>query len=135
VSPARVAFDHSDDSGNLDYLLGLARRGYYLSMDHVHRGLTADFEPSYEKRVECIKALIDAGFARQIFLSTDSMFGGSLLPEDIREWRETIDPPEGMLFVAQKLLPRLRELGVSSEQIQVMTVENPRAFFARGAAA
>jgi phosphotriesterase-related protein len=134
VSPGRVCFDHSDDSGDLDYLLGLARRGYFLSMDHVHRGLIADFAPSYERRVECIKALVDAGFANRLFLSSDSEFGGSLLSPEIREWRENLDPPEGMLFVAQRILPRLRESGVSSEQIQVMTVENPRVFFARSAA-
>jgi phosphotriesterase-related protein len=135
VNPARVSFDHSDDSGDMDYFLGLVRRGYSLSMDHVHRGLMADFKLSYERRAECIKKLIDAGFARQLFLSSDSEFGGSLLPEEARDWRENIDPPEGMLFSVRRLLPHLRELGVSSEQIQVMTVENPRVFFGRSAAA
>jgi phosphotriesterase-related protein len=129
LSPAKVSFDHSDDSGDLDYFLGLARRGYSLGMDHVHRGLMAEFRPSYEKRLECIKALIDAGFARQLFISSDSEFGGSLLPAEVREWRENLDPPEGMLFIAHKLLPRLREMGVSTEQIHLITVENPRAFF------
>jgi predicted metal-dependent phosphotriesterase family hydrolase len=79
--------------------------------------------------------LTDADFARQLFLSSDSEFGGSLLPEDIRDRRENIDPPEGMLFSVRRLLPRLGELGVSSEQIHVMTVENPRDFFRRSAGA
>lgn len=135
VNPARVSFDHSDDSGDMDYFLGLARRGYSLSMDHVHRGLMANVKPSFERRAECIKKIIDAGFADKLFLSSDSMFGGSLLPEETRDWRENIDPPEGMLFSARKLLPRLGELGVSSEQIHVMTVENPRGFFRKSAAA
>jgi phosphotriesterase-related protein len=39
MNPARVSFDHSDDSGDMDYFLGLVRRGYSLGMDHVHRGL------------------------------------------------------------------------------------------------
>jgi len=134
VSPARVSFDHSDDSGDMDYFLGLVRRGYFLSMDHVHRGLIAGVTPSFERRAQCIKMLIDAGFADRLFLSTDSEFGGSLLPEQTREWRENLDPPEGMLFSVRQLLPRLRQLGVSSEQIRVMTVENPKAFFRRSAA-
>ena len=135
VNPARVSFDHSDDSGDMDYFLGLARRGYSLSMDHVHRGLMADVKPSFERRAECIKMIIDAGFADKLFLSSDSEFGGSLLPEETRDWRENLDPPEGMLFSARRLLPRLSELGVSSEQIHVMTVENPRDFFRKTAAA
>src|SRR5215831_18477331 len=107
VEPARVSFDHSDDSGDMDYFLGLARRGYSLSMDHVHRGLVADVKPSYERRAECIKKLVDAGFAHQLFLSSDSEFGGSLLPEETRDWRENLDPAEGMLFSVRRLLPRL----------------------------
>ena len=135
VNPARVSFDHSDDSGDMDYFLGLARRGYSLSMDHVHRGLMADVKPSFERRAECIKRIVDAGFADKVFLSSDSEFGGSLLPEETRDWRENIDPPEGMLFSARRLLPRLGELGVSSKQIHVITVENPKAFFRRSAPA
>lgn len=131
VKPARVCFDHSDDSGDMNYFLGLARRGYFLSMDHVHRGLMPDFQPSFARRAECIKLLVDAGFARQLFISSDSEFGGALLPEDARHWRESIDPAEGMLFSVRKLLPHLRELGVSTAHIHAITVENPRAFLTK----
>src|SRR6185503_19588309 len=61
VDPARVSFDHSDGSGEMDYLLGLVKRGYSLGMDHVHRG-AADAKPSFERRADCIKQLVDAGF-------------------------------------------------------------------------
>jgi phosphotriesterase-related protein len=129
IDPAGVSFDHSDDSGDMDYFLGLVRRGYSLGMDHVHRGLSPEFKPSFERRAECIKLLCGAGFAAKIFLSQDSEFGGALLPEKIREWRETIDPPEGLLFTTRKLLPYLRQIGVSDRDIHTMTVENPRRFF------
>ena len=39
VSPGRVSLGHSDDSDDMDYLTGLARRGYTLGMDHINRGL------------------------------------------------------------------------------------------------
>jgi len=129
TNPARVSFDHSDDSGDMDYFLGLVRRGYSLGMDHVHRGNSPDFKPSFERRVECIKLLVDAGFAGKVFLSQDSEFGGSLLPEATKEWRETIDPPDGMLFTTRKLIPYLKQIGVSDHDIHTMTVENPRYFF------
>jgi phosphotriesterase-related protein len=129
LSPARVSFDHSDDSGDMDYFLGLVRRGYSLGMDHVHRGIMPDFKPSFERRAECIKLLVDAGFAGRIFLSQDLEFGGSLLPDEAKGWRDKIDPPEGMFFVTQKLIPRLKHIGVSDRDIHTMTVENPRGFF------
>jgi phosphotriesterase-related protein len=129
ISPTRVSFDHSDDSGDMDYFLGLVRRGYSLGMDHVHRGLMPKFSPSFERRAECIKLLVDAGFADKIFLSQDSEFGGSLIPENAKEWRDTIDPPDGMLFTTRKLIPYLEQIGVSARSIHTMTVENPRYFF------
>jgi len=131
INPSRVSFDHSDDSGDMDYFLGLVRRGYSLGMDHVHRGLIPNFKPSFEKRAECIKLLIDAGFADKIFLSNDSEFGGSLLPEEREGWREKIDPPDGMLFNTRKTIPNLTQLGVSPREIHTITVENPKRFFGR----
>jgi phosphotriesterase-related protein len=129
INPARVSFDHSDGSGQMDYFLGLVKRGYSLGMDHVHRGAAADAKPSFERRADCIKQLVDAGFAKKVFLSQDAEFGGLLLPEEVRTWREKIDPAEGMLFTTQRLVPYLKKIGVSDSDIHTMTVDNPRAFF------
>jgi len=129
MNPSRVSFDHSDGSGDMDYFLGLVKRGYSLGMDHVHRGLSPDSRPSFERRAECIKLLVDAGFAGKLFLSQDSEFGGSLLPEEQKEWRDKIDPPEGMLFSTAKLIPYLKRIGVSDRDMHTVTVENPRTFF------
>lgn len=130
MDPSRVSLDHSDGNGDMDYFLGLVRRGYSLGFDHVHRGLMPNAEPSFERRTQCIKALIDAGFAGKIFLSQDEEFGGSLLAEDAKDFRSKLDQPEGLLFTTRHLLPALKEIGVSDRDIHTMTVENPRAFFA-----
>jgi predicted metal-dependent phosphotriesterase family hydrolase len=100
-------------------------------MDHVHRGINQQFKPPFDRRVECIKLLVDAGFADKIFLSQDSEIGGALLPDEVKEWRETIDPPDGLLFVTHELIPRLRSIGVTDGNIRTITVENPRWFFGR----
>ena len=130
ANPSRVSFDHSDDSGDLDYFLGLVKRGYSLGMDHVHRGLMPDAKTSFERRAECIKLLIDEGFAKNLFLSQDVEFGGSLLSEEAKDFRSKLDPPEGLLFTTRKLVPHLRQIGVSDQDIRVMTIENPKRFFA-----
>lgn len=129
MDPARVSFDHSDGSGEMDYFLGLVKRGYCLGMDHVHRGLSPEFKPSFEKRAQCIKLLAEAGFAGRIFLSQDCEFAGSLLPQDAKTWRDRIDPADGLLFTTRKLIPHLRQIGVCARDIHTMTVENPRRFF------
>jgi len=36
-----------------------------------------------------------------------------------------------MLFSVRMLIPRLRELGVSDQQIRVTTVDNPKTFFTK----
>ena len=129
MNSSRVSFDHSDGSGDMDYFLGLVRRGYSLGMDHVHRGTFPDAQPSFESRAQCIKLLIDAGFADKIFLSQDSEFGGSLLPEDVKDFRSKLDPADGMLFTTRTLIPYLKRIGVSERSIHAMTVENPGSFF------
>ncbi len=98
-------------------------------MDHVHRGTFPDARPSLERRAECIKLLIDAGFANKIFLSQDAEFGSSLLSEEAKDFRSKLDPPDGMLFTTRTLIPYLKQIGVSDHSIHIMTVENPQSFF------
>lgn len=130
MDPSRVSFDHSDGIDDMDYFLDLVRRGYCLGMDHVHRGMAPDARPSFERRAECIKLLVEAGFAGKIFLSQDAEFGGSLLAEEAKDFRSKLDPTDGMLFTNRRLIPHLRQIGVSDRDIHTMTVENPRSFFA-----
>jgi predicted metal-dependent phosphotriesterase family hydrolase len=49
----------------------------------------------------------------------------------MKEWRETLDPPDGMLFNTRKLIPYLKQIGVSDQEIDIITVDNPRRFFSR----
>ena len=75
LSPARVSLGHSNDTDDMDYLIGLAKRGYTLGMDHAFWGMAPGATLPWQRRVECIKQLIDAGFVDQLFLSNDWVFG------------------------------------------------------------
>ena len=130
VNPARVSLGHSDDTKDVNYLIGLAKRGYTVGIDHVFYGATkpAKRQPDYVKylrqipwqqRAGYVKQLIDAGFGDKIFLSND--------------WeleREEISP-DGFLFNTRKTIPYLKQLGVSQREIHAITVDNPRRFFGR----
>lgn len=121
LSPERVSLGHSNDTGDLDYLLDLAKRGYTLGMDHAFWGMAPGATLSWQKRVECIKQLIDAGFVNRLFLSNDWVFGD--------EERDRINP-DGLLYTTRKTIPYLKQLGVTDRQLRIVTVENPRRFFA-----
>jgi phosphotriesterase-related protein len=123
LSANRVTLGHSNDTDDLDYLTGLAKRGYTLGMDHAFWGLAPGAELPWQRRVECIKQLIDAGFVDRLFLSNDWVFG------DLE--REKVNP-DGLLYTTRKTIPYLKQLGVSQRDIRAITVENPRRFFSRG---
>jgi phosphotriesterase-related protein len=130
VSPARVSLGHSDDTDDVNYLIGLAKRGYTIGIDHVFYGAIkpAEGQPDYvrsvlqvswQKRAGYVKQLIEAGCGDKIFLSND--------------WeleRDKINP-DGLLFNTRRTIPYLRQLGVSQQQIHAITVDNPKHFFGR----
>jgi phosphotriesterase-related protein len=130
ISSSRISLGHSDDSGEMDYLIGLCKRGYTLDMDHMNYGLAPDATLPWQKRADNIKLLIDAGFTRQLLFAHDSDFSSSLLPIEARDPREQRNP-DGMLFNIRKLIPYLIEIGVSRSAIHTITVDNPRRFLAR----
>ncbi len=131
ISPARVSLGHSDDTKDVPYLLGLAKRGYTIGIDHVFYGATKpvkgepDFVTSlrqipWQTRAGYVKQLIDAGFGDRIFLSQD--------------WeleREQMNP-DAFLFNIRHTIPYLKHQGVTQQQMHAVTVENPKRFFARG---
>lgn len=120
VDPARVSIGHSDDTDDMDYLIGLAKRGYTLGMDHAFWGMASGAALPWKPRVNSVKRLIDAGYTDRIFLSNDWVHG------DLD--REKVNP-DGMLFTIRKTIPHLRQLGISQAQIRAITIGNPRRFF------
>jgi phosphotriesterase-related protein len=129
LDPAMVCIGHSDESDDLDYLTGLARRGYTVGMDHLPIGIRGAI--SWQKRADCVKHLIDAGFAPKIFLSNDWYFGLSLGATGGMEMMDTMNP-DGILFNTRHTIPYLKRNGVSDQAIRTITVDNPRRFFGGG---
>lgn len=120
LSSTRVSLGHSNDTDDMEYLTGLARRGYTLGMDHAFWGLAPGVTLPWQRRVECIKQLVDAGFVDRLFLSNDWVFG------DVE--REKVNP-DGLLYTTRKTIPYLKQIGVSQREIQTITIENPKRFF------
>jgi phosphotriesterase-related protein len=133
LDPGNVCLGHSDATKDLDYLSGLARRGYVLGMDQLSRGASGS-QPqllSWHERAQSVAKLVAAGFASQLFLSNDWFFGAPLGPKGYMESMDALNP-DGMLFNVRKTIPYLKELGVDDAQIRTIAVGNPRRFFGGG---
>jgi phosphotriesterase-related protein len=127
LNPERVCIGHSDDTTDLDYLTGLAERRYTIGMDHLIYGIQGPL--TWQKRSELIKDLVAAGFANKLFISNDWFYGISVGATETQEAMDRMNP-DGMLFVTRKVIPYLRQIGVSDQAVNLMTVENPMRFFA-----
>lgn len=119
LSAERVALGHSNDTDDVNYLLGLAKRGFTMGMDHAFWGAVPGAALSWQSRSECIKRLIDAGFVSRVVLSNDWVFGDAD--------RDKANP-DGLLYTLRRTIPYLRQIGVSREAVYAMTVDNPKLF-------
>ncbi len=122
VDLGRVVIGHSGDSEDLDYLQALIDAGSYIGMDRF--GLDVFLET--ERRIATIVKLCDLGYANRMVLSHDAscyidMFPMELIRSNVPNWH--------FRHISEDVLPALREAGVTDEQIQVMTTENPRRIF------
>ncbi len=126
VAPHRIIIGHSCGTDDHDYHMKIAGRGSYLGFDRF--GLDIVFPD--DSRIASLAKVVQAGAAAQVVVSHDTVWC----------WRgQPLPDPAGMAAVAanwhplhfvRNVAPRLREAGVSAEQIEMMTVENPRRFFA-----
>ena len=123
----RVYIGHSNDDTDMDYLLGLLNQGVWLGLDRYPGGRVPG-TPNWEKRTEITYKLIEAGFCHRIMLSHDYSVPKARHGVAAQEERRRANP-DGYNFIPRRVLPRLRELGASDQDIHQITVENPRRFF------
>jgi phosphotriesterase-related protein len=124
LDPGQVYIGHSNDSTDLEYLLGLVGKGVWLGMDR-HSGAT-QIGPDGEGRAQTLAALIKAGAGDRLMVSHDWSVLGVGRTSDPRASRKY--NPDGWLYATRRLFPRLLELGVTSEQVKRLNVDNPRRF-------
>jgi phosphotriesterase-related protein len=121
VEPSRIVIAHAGDSNDLDYLRALTESGASLGFDRFN---VPAFNPD-ERRIETLVALLAEGYADRIHLGHDAacfydfMVGNPMFANERPDY----------LHISRKILPVLRERGVTDEQIETMLVENPRAYF------
>lgn len=114
VSLDRVVIGHLNDIKEQPAVvpMTIARRGAYIGFDHSGK----PDDPRADEYVRTILALLDAGLARRICLSSD--FAN---PKYLRK-----NGGPGIDMTVTNFVPKLRRAGVGDAIIRTMLVENPR---------
>ena len=121
---SRVYIGHSNDTTDLDYLLGLVKRGVWLGLDRHQTSMPIG--PDWEGRTETLAALIKEGVGDRVMVSHDwGVLGVSRTSDPLTSRGYN---PDGWLFTKRRVFPRLLELGISQAQIDALNLDNPRRF-------
>lgn len=121
----KVMIGHVSNAKDINYHKAILAKGVYIGFDRI--GL--DIITPLEVNARNIATLCKLGYANRIILSHDTVnfwLGRQIkVPDQVlplfANWR--IDT------ISLRLIPRLKELGVTDEQIQMMMVENPKNLF------
>ncbi len=122
VDLGRVVVGHSGDTTDLGYLEELMANGSFLGMDR----FGVDFILAFEDRVATVARLCQRGHADQMVLSHDAACHIDWLGFD-----EPPGSPTRFTQISDQVVPALRQLGVTEEQLRQMLVDNPRRIFER----
>ena len=122
ADPTRVVIGHADSFPRLEHYLAILEHGASLEFDFLGMSFTPSERLGEGRVVELLCDLLGRGHVERILLSQDvchdsqlSRYGGN-----------------GYTYLARTFLPRLREAGVGEDEIDTMTVANPRRMLAVG---
>ena len=120
--PSRVVIGHADSYPNLDHYLEIVRRGANLEFDFLGMSFSPIERLGEGRVVELLCSLLAQGHVERILLSQDVCHDAQL----------TRYEGHGYAYLADSFLPRLRAAGVSEDEIETMTVMNPRRLLTIG---
>jgi phosphotriesterase-related protein len=118
ANPKRIMIGHQNNSIDINYHLSqLEKLDFFIGFDR-----TSLRDPKAE---DCIIELVKKGYANRILLSHDAIgvwlgrpFAWPAAMKALENWYPT--------YIHKKLIPKMKEAGVTDEQINTMLVDNPR---------
>lgn len=116
VAPSRVVIGHADTFLNFDYHEALLRQGAFVQFDTAGR---EHMNPD-ARRAELFMRLVRAGWTTQLLLSSDRCFRSDLVSFG----------GAGYAHVLTSFHDRLGELGLSDDEFDVVTIDNPARMLA-----
>ena len=116
ADPARVVIGHADSYPDLDHYLAIVGRGASVEFDFLGMSFTPQERHGEGRIVELLCELLSRGHVERVLLSQDVCHDSQLVRYG----------GNGYAYLAERFLPRLRDAGVSDDEIATMTVANPR---------
>ncbi len=116
VDPGRVVIGHADSYPVLDHHLALINRGASIEFDFLGMSFTPMERYGEGKVIDLLLELLHRGHGDRILLSHDVCHNSQL-----RHFEGN-----GYTYLSEVFLPRLRERGVSEDEIEQLVVANPR---------
>jgi phosphotriesterase-related protein len=123
VDLRRVIIGHCGETSDLDYLHQLLDAGSTIGFDRF--GYNARRLPTLDERVEVLATLCEEGYAAQVVLSHDAVCYSDRMDQSFMK----IFPDWNYTYVPTRVLPALRERGVSEDHISQMMIRNPQRIF------
>ncbi len=129
VDAAKIHIAHCGDTDDLDYLERVLETGVYIGLDRY--GI--EMYLPYERRHATTLAMLERGYAERIFLSADSCATLDWFPPPVVEQMVSAGLAKdwNIRMVPEKVLPDLREAGLTEEQEQTVMVDNPVRWLAQ----
>ncbi len=120
----RVAISHLvPRPDKFELFMGLADRGCYLEFSLFGQEAwpeMADLVRIHpEAQIASVRGFIDAGLIRKILISQNVSHALHM----------TVNGGHGYAHILKRVVPKLRQYGVSDAQLEVLLVENPRTLF------
>jgi phosphotriesterase-related protein len=124
VDLGRVQIAHTGDTADLDYIEALLSKGVWIGLDRFGLELFLPFED----RIATALALLDRGYAERMFISADYCATLDWYPVELATAMHQAGMEKGwsMNIVHDKVIPALREGGMTDAQLKTMLVDNPR---------
>jgi len=126
VDLSKVQIAHCGDTDDVGYIEGLIEKGVFVGLDRFGLEL---FLP-YEARIKTAMALLEKGHEGRLFLSADSCATLDWYPPEavaqLQAAGQVID--WDIRIVPDKVIPDLRESGMTDTQLETMMVRNPVAW-------
>ena len=123
VDPALVQVAHTGDTDDLDYIERLLDTGCFIGLDRYGIDI---YLPTENRQVTTL-ALLERGYADRMFIAQDYCSTIDWFPRELQEYLKASEVPDwSMTFLFEKVIPELKERGMTEEQLDQMMVENPK---------
>ncbi|MEA2440142.1 MAG: phosphotriesterase-related protein [Thermoleophilaceae bacterium] len=124
VAPDKIQIAHTGDTDDLDYIEGLLDKGVYIGLDRY--GLPM-FLPT-DNRNRTTLALLERGHVERMFISQDFVVALDWFPPEAVEGIVSgglVEPDWSMTLLFERVIPTLKDGGLTDEQLDTMLVDNP----------